>query len=276
MNPGIYYNIPFNEYVKIEAMNNTVLKIFSEKTPMHAKYYMDNGREETAALAFGKALHYRLLEPELFASSYVKSPKFDRRTKQGKADAEAFEVANQGKESLVEDEWNEIQTIASQIENNLNSRLIKEGKPEVVIIWKDSETGLLCKARLDYLHLRPLVIVDVKSTQDASPEAFARSILNYGYHQQAAFYADGTQELTGDETPFVFFAIEKTPPYGVAAYEVRPETIAAGRMAYRKALNLYAECLKSGRWEGYPQTVKMIGLPDWYLRKNGINEYELI
>ena len=54
--------------------------------------------EKKSALDMGTALHCLLLEPGEFDKRFIVSPKFDRRTKQGKADEEAFlrDVADMG------------------------------------------------------------------------------------------------------------------------------------------------------------------------------------
>lgn len=63
------------------------------------------------------------------------------------------------------------------------------------------------------------VVVDVKTCDDASPEAFARSIANWRYHVQHPFYIDGLRQALEQSA--------ETPPTGAAelsAYWTDPET----------------------------------------------------
>ena len=73
------------------------------------------------------------------------------------------------------------------------------------------------------------LIVDLKTTMDASPDAFARTAANFNYPLQAAYYVDGLQ-AAGIASPdavtsFVFLVVEKTPPYGVAVYTLPEDAI---------------------------------------------------
>jgi hypothetical protein len=147
--------------------------------------------------------------------------------------------------------------------------LMEEGSPEVSLFWTDEETGVSCKARLDWLMADG--ILDVKSTEDASRYAFRKSIADYGYHMQAAFYLDGWRAVTGEEASpdsFIFEAIEKTRPYGLAFYYADQEMIDEGRNKYKNLLRLYAECLRTSNWPGYPTEILPISLPKWALSKN--------
>lgn len=70
------------------------------------------------------------------------------------------------------------------------------GAPQVSIFWEDEETGVPCKARLDYL--KPRAIVDLKSFENSIGlpirKAIARQVANYRYHIQAAFYLEAATQ----------------------------------------------------------------------------------
>ena len=236
---------------------------------------MDNPPEPTEALRIGKAFHTLLLEPRKFNRQYAIMPICDKRTKEGKLIYKTFLKNNDGKEILTKTDYEQIDVMADAIKKQIIYRYIQQGEAEVCIVWEDKKTGLLCKARIDYVHREHAILIDLKSTTDASKYEFSKAIYNYGYFEQAAWYCDGWEILTGDEPCFVFLPVEKTPPYAVAAYEVPQMDIAAGRQSYRKALDKYAECLKKNYWPGYQETVEILGMPDWALRKLGIGQYEV-
>jgi len=273
--PGIYNGVPFDEYEQWEAVNNSILWTLKTHSPLHAKTYMDSPPEPTEAFIIGRALHTLVLEPRKFNKFYAVTPVCDRRTKDGKAIYKAFQDNLNGQEILTKDQFEMIDVMADSIKRQIIHRLIERGEAEVCIVWIDKKTGLICKARIDYVHRKRSILIDLKSTRDASPNDFSKSIYNYGYYQQSAFYSDGWSVLTGDPTAFVFLPVEKKPPYEPAAYEMREQVIYAGRQSYRQALDTFAECKKKDEWPGYANEVVMLSLPQWALNKEGIGNYQI-
>ena len=272
---GTYPNVPFEEYIKWEAASNTILGIIDNKSPAHAKSFMDNPPEPSEAFVFGKALHKFNLEVMSFDETCVVAPDVDKRTKNGKVKWQEFLDKNNDKLVMTQEQYEKCKSMAEAIENHSNAKkFIWGGSPEICIVWLDTKTGVLCKARLDYVHNEG-VIADLKSTRDASLSYFARAIYNYGYHRQAAFYSDGWYALTKDMPEFVFVPVEKEEPFGVATYLAGEDVITAGRQSYERALKIYAECLQSGDWPGYSNEIEMIHLPTWALMREGISEYEI-
>jgi exodeoxyribonuclease VIII len=88
--------------------------------------------------------------------------------------------------------------------------------------------------------------------------------MNFRYHVQAAFYADGYKEVTGQECPtFLFVAQEKKPPYLSAVYMVDEAMIQAGRRAYQEDLATYKSCRETGNWFGISSKPITLTLPAW-------------
>lgn len=142
------------------------------------------------------------------------------------------------------------------------------GKAEKSVYWIDATTGVLCRCRPDWWR-DDNVIVDLKTTEDASPEGFARSIAKFRYDVQDAFYTDGVQQATSKRPKaFVFIAVEKKPPYGVGVYVLDAETKDLGRAQYQHDLRVYAECVRTGVWPGYGDKIRTISLPGWHANKN--------
>jgi hypothetical protein len=99
------------------------------------------------------------------------------------------------------------------------------GKAEQSYFWTDVETREECKCRPDWHSADGKIIVDVKTTEDASPGKFLRSsVLGWRYHVQAAFYMQGlpTAEV------FLFVVVEKKPPFAVAVYSLPQKLIDRG------------------------------------------------
>jgi hypothetical protein len=234
------------------------------KSPAHFQAWLKNPPEQTPAMAFGSAAHQAILEPAFFKENYVVQPQIDRRTKAGKEEFEAFLINNHGKRIVCKDDY---ETIAAMIDSVYShksaSKLLTHGTAELSFFWQDQTSGVQCRCRPDFLKADG-VIVDVKTTDDASPKGFARSIAKFRYHVQAAFYLDGiSASKTQKADTFVLIAIEKTYPFAVATYQITDFDMALGRDSYRKNLHTFAECLKTNTWPAYSSEIEPIALPAW-------------
>lgn len=170
-----------------------------------------------------------------------------------------------GKEVISQDQLDIATGVVESIRKHPKAAaLLSGGEAEVSLFWDDSETGYQCKGRVDYL--RPGgVIVDLKTTKDASLNEFKRSIANFGYHRQQAMYKDGYAAATGNEcAAFVFVAVETKPPYAVGVYMLDDESEQKGRNEYQELLKQFASCQESGEWPAYSDDIEIIELPNWY------------
>lgn len=281
MKSGIYYDLPGESYHSGPGISNSGLALIA-KSPLHYwARYLDPMREPvepTPALELGTAVHCAVLEPDRFREAYVTIPEdaprkptsVQLKAKNPSDDTVAaiawwseFEEKHKDAKILSRDDFAKCQRIAESIHgHDAASILFADGKAEVSIFWEDEETGVLCKIRPDWL--MSSAIFDLKTTEDASPSGFTRSIFNYGYFRQAAFYLDGARAAGLDVDAFMFGAVEKSAPFASAFYYAEATMIEVGRMEYRRHLRTYAECLETGRWPGYPARITPIGLPAWY------------
>ena len=219
-------------------------------------------REETSAMRFGSAIHAAVLEPDVFASEYAVQD-WDARTKEGKARRD--DVLASGRLVISPEDAETISSMTDSLRADpLASRILaSRTHTEHPIAWEDAMTGVLCKGKPDLCVTvnGKTSLVDLKTTADADPESFSRSIASYGYALQAAHDLDGWRAAVGDVDSFVFIAIEKTAPYAIGVYELDADAITRGAAKRAHLLDLLATCRAEGRWPGYaPQT---IGLPRW-------------
>ncbi len=274
--PGIYPALDRVAYEAIPGANYSLLKHFA-RSPMHARYEMTHPKEPTDAMELGTAIHTAVLEPERFAAEYVHAPKVDRRTKEGKATWAAFESDHPGRDYLADDEWAQCEGMAAAVRAHpLASQLLYgQGRNEVTIVWKDAKTGLLCKGRLDRFtqFMGWSVVIDLKSARDASQWAFQAAMARLAYHSQVAYYLDGLRALADMDRRFLIVSVESDPPHGIMVYELDDQALAEGRAAYRRHLDQYAECVRTGVWPGYREGIWPLSLPRWALTgENGGDE----
>lgn len=273
MKTGVFGGIPNEEYHGGPGISKSGLDLIA-KSPLHywAAYLdpMREPREETAAMRVGTAIHTAILEPDTFLDRYRIMPEgIDRRTKKGKEEYETLiaEAAAMGATLLSADDAKTALQVAKACHAHpLAAQLLGAGAAEQSVYWVDDETGILCKCRPDWLlEANPNhAILDVKSTEDASPEGFMKSAYKYRYHVQAAWYLDGVEQATGMKADsFMFLALEKKRPYAAAFYFADEAMIEAGRVEYREALRTYADCLAADKWPGYADRLVPLSLPRW-------------
>lgn len=211
-------------------------------------------------MQLGSLLHMAVLEPERFREAFRVAPKCDKRTKEGKAVYEAFEATLKPGQILVSEADTKILHGASQsiAKCDLARQLLNNGHAERSGYFTHS-SGLASKFRCDYAH-DDGYYVDLKFVQDASPREFARSIYNFGYYIQFAWYQLGFAAVAGlplEQVAGAFIAVEKTPPYAVGVYEIHDNAMALGRLHIDDAITVYLECKKLNQWPGYKLLQKL-------------------
>lgn len=219
----------------------------------------------TAAMNTGNLAHCAILEPQHFNSRYVVGPDVDKRTKEWKDFAATIVL---GETIITQAEKDQVFAMAERLRNvPILRQLLEHGESEVSAYWTDSVTGVSCRCRPDWAVAD--VIVDVKTTADASPEGFAKAVVNWKYAKQAAFYSDGYSAASGRRVSmFILAAVEKTWPYAAAAYQLSDEDIDWGRNQYKANLATYAACMERNIWPGYTSGLQTLVLPAWATREH--------
>lgn len=257
------------QYHSGPGISKSHLDAINSASPRHYWHkYLNPDREpeeETPAKIMGSAVHSAILEPDDFKSAVVESPGFDRRTKAGKAEWEAFCSEHKGKIILSPDDFKTCLQIRDAVHRHpVASGLLVGGKAEQSFYAIDRETGELIKCRTDYLHDSGAMIVDVKTTDDASPNGFGKSSANYRYPVQTAWYYDVLDAAYGEHPQdWVFLAVEKTPPYAIGIYFMEPDMVERGRIAARRDFLRIVQHRRSGEWPDYGMTPQPLALPSW-------------
>lgn len=119
--------------------------------------------------------------------------------------------------------------------------------PDAVIEVPGFFEGQKCKPDLRIPSLG--LIVDLKTTTDASPQKFKWAAKTYDYHLQARHYLDVASAIDSFEYQhFLFVACEKTAPYNVFLHECSENILTQARELKKIALekiNLFKKELES-------------------------------
>ena len=288
--PGIYYGVPFSEYQQWPFVNGSLLATLRDRTPCHAEYERTHPKEPTPALEFGTQFHIALLEPAEYARQYRALPAdAPRRPSDRQRNA-----ANPSAATIAAIEWwdawqaadyreitaenaEKIEAMRAAVLATQAKQYITGGRAEISLVWDDPVTGLRCKGRVDYGQEQPWQdnITDMKTCEDAGAEKFRKSVFFYGYHFKAAWYVDAWKIITGSEPLFYWLAVEKQPPFCCKTWQADDKALEAGRMAYRRLLDRWAECVKRGEYPAYGDNVELLGLERWMLEREGVGAYNL-
>ena len=257
----IIENLPFGDYCDLPRVNATALKKI-HRSPAHYRFAE---REETAALVIGHATHTAVLEADIFLERYAVFPEgMTKTTKEGKETWGKLEAT--GKSILRFAECQAAQAIADAVQKHPGaSKLLKNGRPELTVLSEID--GIETKIRIDYYIEELGLLIDIKTTEDARPDAFSRSIAAYGYDLQAAFYLDNCRAAGLAAETFLFIAVEKKPPYAMGVYELDLASMEVGRTKYQRALALWKHCTEVNEWPGYTPDIVTLQLPAWALRE---------
>jgi len=272
LKPGVFHNVPFDDYAQWAAVNHSILKHF-KKTAAHVYYEMVTD-EETKAKTLGYLVHMAALEPDKYKTDVAVAPKLDKRTKVGKAEWARFEKENQGKFLARKEDDDTAKGILANIEQHPFARelLRAKGAEELSLRWIDQATGVLCKGRIDRLTMvgDEAVMVDVKTLgKPASTHNFQQAIQTYDYHGQAAHYLFGLNTLMPDAPipKAVWLVCETDAPYQIRVFEADDEALAIGADEMAKALQRFKECQETGFWPGWGDGMDVAGLPPWAYKR---------
>lgn len=234
-----------SEYHGGEGISSSFLREI-HKSLLHAL-----NREETApspALEFGSACHKWILEEDDFQSEFIVF-NFDKRTKEGKMRWQ--EAQDENLVVITESQFQQIQAMKDALVPEAMD-LLKGALVEQSVYWE--RDNVLCKCRPDAMFLEDkkdfsnkpkAILVDYKTTADASPKGFEKSVRNFGYHQQASWYIDGIVGLGYEVTDFYFIAQEKTFPYANKVYRLGDKSIFLGSELNTQAFDIYKEYLQN-------------------------------
>jgi len=241
------------EYRQAEGISRSELNTILTKSPMHFLYETTHPKEDTPALAFGRATHKTILEPETFDEEFVVAPKVDKRTKEGKETWNKFIEESGGREVITEEDLETLQDMKAVIDHDIHASTFLNGIHEQSYFWTDAATGEKCKVRPDCIAEvdGKKYIVDYKTTDSCADGAFERSVRKYGYKFQAGMYREGYFQNTFEDVGFAFVAQEKTAPYAVRVYICSEEFLAEGYAQFREAIGIYHECKTNNHYWGY-------------------------
>jgi hypothetical protein len=239
-----------NYHRGIDSISSSGVKLIINKTPAHFHQRYAEGAPEpvSRALVFGSAFHALVLEGEAacrqrygFAPAHPGTAKYSQW------------LANEEfAGGLKQDDWDEMFRMRDGVyaDSDVAAILAEDALVERRIDWVDLATGANCKAKPDWLASDHSVMIDLKTTTDASNYGIHTAIRRYDYDLSAAMYVRAVESVHGVSPKWGWLFVEKESclPRLVWASD---ETLEAGNAKLERGLALYADCIESGRWPGY-------------------------
>lgn len=263
------------EYHAHGYVSSSQLRTILSQSLAHFIYSKNNHTPPTPAMEFGTAYHTLILEPQNFAKDYFTLDDNDRpcpdKDYKNTANREwkAEKIAENVHKSFVKkDEYEQLQAMREVINDNPFIVDLLEGCSFEDSFFTEID-GIGVRSRPD--GYKDNVIIDLKTTADASPDGFGKSAANFKYHVQAALYHDILEQYDGKKRTFVFIAQEKQAPYIVQLYYVPEYLLDIGRREYKRALGLLKQAVKTGEFPGFESKeqggIRELELPHWALRE---------
>lgn len=272
---GILTDEASEDYHNSEAIGSHKLR---DIRPTPLDFYLRHISKElpkesdSPALSFGRYLHTLALEGESIADArYAISPVFNKRTKDGKADAEKFAEDNAGKEIIdAEDQelaWNMVKAIRAK---KVAAELFTHGRPEVTV--RHQMKSFAVQARFDWFNQTPAdngepIIVDLKSI-DTITDA-DHKFEKFSYYYQLAFYRMVAAKVLNipNVTPQVLLVfVSKNAPYHVTVRSPDAEALDRGQQEVLRDLTTLKHCFETNLWPGTSDEVYPIRLSQYKLK----------
>lgn len=268
-------------YDAIDAVNFSSLKHILV-SPLHYQDYLkqqleekDEKQEEEELVRFatGTLTHGKVLEGKDLITEFAIKPKKDSTgramsfaTTEGK-----LWKAQQVKPILTQAQADAARFMSDAVAKDKQAAAILKHCTEREVITQGEIAGVKCKALLDCWGRdtdQLVVIPDLKTTLDASPDGFAKKCANLDYDMQCHFYRVlKADEMKMESLPsWLWIAVENSRPWAVQCYSPDTDAVMSGRRKVEQALTRLRVARESNNWPAYGGGIKVLSLPKWATR----------
>ena len=271
--PAVHWPVTNEQYHADTTHDSpSSISLFLEDPAEYCRWLQGKRRsKQSESMRIGTIAHSLILEPEkqafvippdevLSEEGYRKGAAYTEWRKSLGPDTVILDKADADKARWMRDSF---------MRNKLAVELLHNSTGyEHPIRWT-CRRGYNKKAMFDVLLGLDKEFADIKTTADVSNNAFLRSILKFGYHRQAAWYAEGLCEYVGECRNMHHIVLGNTYPHKCVVYRIPDELVSYGKRQVADAL-VQIEICKLGLtpWEPPPQTEpEEINIPGWLMRE---------
>jgi len=269
LKPGFYTRIPHATYhddpCERPSLSASIASVVVGQSPAHA--YLAHPRlggekwQPTNEMNHGSLCHELMLKSGREIAIATSEETGEEFQDWRKKEAQAFKVAAEARGAIPTLRCKH--DAAQETVTNVTERLRLDygieldGHSECVVVWvelADDGTEVLCRAQMDHWRPATAMVYDLKFGEDAHPDTCRNKLVPMGYAIQREAYlrAIGATfpDLVG-KAQFEFLFCEVGKPYAVTAMPLGGSMEEVGRLRWRRAVNLWARCLREERWPAY-------------------------
>lgn len=249
------------QYDAIEAINQSALKEF-ERSAAHFYYKLTAPpKPPSKAMILGSLTEHMTLGTE-FEYEPMRFDSF--RTKESQTwrdDCQARGIP------IVDDEMaDKARAMTARVKALPEFAQWQPWRSNIALVGVHEPTGLVMKGLADAVPDSVGLILDLKTTDDASLFGFGKSIATWGYTIQGWWYQNLWRQVYGQDRQFCLVAVESDRPYEPTIQIIRQADLdKAGRMVDRW-MAAYAECLRTDTWPGYSNGPQFAEVPSWLFK----------
>jgi hypothetical protein len=267
---GIYKDLSNEDYhADKSSISRSAIMDFDKSPYTYWANHLNPNRpkkEKTAAMEIGSALHCLILEPDLFTKQYAIVPPKLLLKDAGREAYDTYkktieELEKSNKIILSSEDTQRLMEMQQRLTSNPKIyEILCGGEIENSFFWRDSDSGLMLKARPDILQKN--MIVDLKTCSDASPHTYQTEMVKYGYHLQGAMIREAVWNLLEKRIDTVInVCVETKYPYHTSIYIIDESALDE---AYKKFKNICID-IKTAKEDNIfcDYGIQTIGLPKW-------------
>ena len=255
---SIDFNLSNSDYHNLDSLSASGAKTIASQGLRTFRYKRN---KTTPAMTMGTCVHSMTFEAD--KGEVLRGPE----SRRGSEWKEMLELAERDdKILLTASDYDAAAEIADAVLSNkyaaehINA---SSAVAEASIMVDDPTHNVPLRTRPDLWVTDEDIIVDLKTCLDSSPDAFAKTVSNFGYHTQNAFYKHVLGVEGHDLREFIFVAVNKEYPYNCGIYTLDEDTLSEGMAACNYAIEQYAMAKARDAWpSGYEQP-QTLTLPRW-------------
>ncbi len=277
---------------EIARLSPSIAKILLQRSPLHAwqAHRLLGGTKSkgTKEMDEGKLIESLLFDMPMENLVLIDADSF--RTKDAQQQRDAAILA--GNMPILAKDFEKYTNAAAPMGERLARKGIdlKAGQKQHRIEWQSLNpqapglaAGVACSGVLDQLVLDEFhghaLIRDLKTCDNAKPQAIQRKFVDLGYHIQGAAYLEAVNSAypwTAGRTEIEFVYVERDAPNAVTVVKLSGGMLELGQRQWRRAVDQWGLSMATNRWPDYTNIpVRLEALP-WQLTQDAEQELDEI
>jgi len=266
------------EYHSSAGVSNSMLNVYLDDAREY-EYQFISGRfvkVQKDSFDFGTATH----DICLLGEDHVVVIPPDVLTKDGKRYGKAwddFKAEHDGKLLLKKSDYDAVLRCVKAVhEHPIAGPLLRSaGHSERSFSAYREDLGITTRCRVDRIvrWRGRTIVLDLKTSVSSIARKFVKSIADFGYANQEAFYRDVLSRCDVDVDAFVFIVVKDSEPHCVDCYKLTADWLKRATEEVEAGLRGLAERIRTNSWETVSSSQIVELSPPNYL--NYKNEYAL-